>query len=170
MSHDKTVRGTRSVSVLSLGVASLLAVLPLQAGADGHRRMLPASPASASYTAECGSCHIAFPPRLLSASGWERIMAGLDRHFGDDASVEPAVRAELTAYLRAHAGSPRKFDAGATRISETRWFRKEHDEVPAEVWASKQVRSAANCAACHTQAARGDFSERDLNLPLEARR
>ncbi|HNG39593.1 MAG TPA: cytochrome C, partial [Accumulibacter sp.] len=39
---------------------------------------------------ECGSCHLAFPPSMLPSSSWQRLMAGLKNHFGDDASVDPA--------------------------------------------------------------------------------
>jgi len=96
-------------------------------------------------------------------------MAGLDRHFGTDASLEPAVAERIGKYLRANAGSPRRLGAAA-RISETAWFRDEHDDVPAATWKSPEVRSAANCGACHTQAERGDFSEHNLSWPTEARR
>jgi mono/diheme cytochrome c family protein len=171
MAHDDIVRrDVRAAAVVPLVVAWLLAAAPLLARADEHRRMLRPAAGSTTYTAECGSCHIAFPPQLLSASGWERIMTGLGRHFGTDASVDAAVVAELTGYLRANAGSPRRFGNAATRISETPWFRKEHDDVPAGAFRSKQVRSVANCAACHAQAARGDFSEDNLTWPQEARR
>lgn len=163
MFHDEFFRKTMG----AIMVTSLSAALALPAGADEHRLAPPASTASAAYKAECGSCHLAFPPRLLSAPGWERVLAGLDRHFGTDASVAPAAAAELAAYLRANAGSTRRLGASATRISETTWFRNEHDEVPAEAWKSKQVMSVANCIACHTQAESGDFSERNLNLPWE---
>lgn len=96
-------------------------------------------------------------------------MARLDRHFGTDASVEPALAARIGAYLRAHAGAARRFGS-ASRISETAWFREEHDDVARATWKAPAVRSAANCSACHTQAARGDFSERHLTLPMETRR
>jgi cytochrome c553 len=168
MRHDDTMRGRIRASWL-LVATSLLAALPLGAGAGGHPRMLPQSAQSRTYTTECGSCHIAFPPRLLSAEGWERVMTSLERHFGTDASVEPTVRAGLAGYLRANAGSPRRFGT-AMRISETPWFRSEHDEVPAGAFKSKEVRSVANCGACHAQAARGDFSEEHVNRREEARR
>ncbi|MGZ8268326.1 MAG: diheme cytochrome c, partial [Burkholderiales bacterium] len=38
------------------------------------------------WKAECSSCHVAYPPKLLSAQTWRRLMGGLDKHFGTDAS------------------------------------------------------------------------------------
>jgi hypothetical protein len=37
--------------------------------------------------------------------------------------------------------------------------------VPASVWRSSAVKSAADCGACHTQAENGDYSEGALRVP-----
>ena len=42
---------------------------------------------------------------------------------------------------------------------------REHDEVPAATWKLPAVKSAANCAACHTQADQGDFNEHNVRIP-----
>lgn len=47
--------------------------------------------ASANWKAECGSCHIAFEPGLLPSESWVKMMAGLDKHFGADATVTAQV-------------------------------------------------------------------------------
>jgi hypothetical protein len=41
------------------------------------------------YKDECGSCHFAYPPTMLPAASWERVMAGLGAHFGDNADSAP---------------------------------------------------------------------------------
>jgi hypothetical protein len=119
-----------------------------------------------AYRAECTSCHIAYPPQLLSNESWRALMSGLASHFGTDASVNAKTAKEIQRYLESNAGRARAGEVKPPlRITETRWFRREHDEVPAAVWKSPAVKSAANCAACHTQAERGDFSERSLRVP-----
>jgi hypothetical protein len=138
-----------------------LALCARAAAAGEHRTTLPDSPERARYAAECGSCHIAYPPQMFSATGWRRTLAELDRHFGTDASVDASAAAGIGAYLSAHAGSERKSGAAARRITETSWFRHEHDEFADARWKSAAVRSAANSEACHTGAAQGDFSEGD---------
>lgn len=130
----------------------------------GHSRAVVTN---AAWQAECGSCHVAFPPRMLPAASWRAMMAGLDKHFGTDASLEAPLALEIGAFLEKNAGT-RKQEPTAKpllRISETRWFVREHDEVPQRVWKNPLVKSPANCAACHTQAESGDYRERNIRMP-----
>lgn len=146
------------VWTLSIAVAMLL--LTDAAFAEGRRYAVD----NATYRNECGSCHIAYPPALLGAIDWRGLLAGLDRHFGTDASLDAGARKEITAYLERAAGQPRR-GATALRISDTAWFRREHDEVRAATWKRAAVQSASNCGACHRQADRGDFSEHSIHIP-----
>ena len=41
-----------------------------------------------AYEEECGSCHMAYPPGLLPGVSWQRLMAELDNHFGDNAEID----------------------------------------------------------------------------------
>jgi len=119
-----------------------------------------------TYQAECASCHIAYPPRLLPARSWRALMSGLARHFGTDASLDAPTATYLTAFLEQNAGRDRTGAAKPVlRITETRWFVHEHDEVPAHVWKSPRVKSAAHCTACHVDADRGHYSEHNIRLP-----
>lgn len=120
------------------------------------------------YQQECSSCHVAFPPQLLSATSWRAVMNGLDKHFGTDASLEPVDRADILRFLESNAGRQTVSADGKPllRISETRWFVREHsEELPRDIWKHPSIKSPANCVACHTGAARGDYSERNLQLP-----
>lgn len=124
-------------------------------------RAVPKHPA---WQNECASCHVAYPPSLLTAAGWRTVMAGLDKHFGSDASLDDKTRADITAFLVRHAGTAPRHAAADGRITGTPWFRHEHDEVPARVWRTG-VKSAAQCQACHTHAAQGDYDEDGIRLP-----
>lgn len=122
------------------------------------------------YVDECGSCHVAYPPQLMSAESWRALMAGLGDHFGSDASVEAATATKIAAYLDDNAGSRSKYAAaGNLYVSRTPWFRKEHRDgehgLEAAVWKSAAVNSASNCGACHQDAERGDYSERGIRVP-----
>lgn len=125
------------------------------------------SPTNATWRAECGSCHIAYPPNLLPAPAWRRMMAGLDKHFGTDASVDAATAAEIGAFLESNAGQGRKrgIDSGTLRISDTPWFKRKHDEVAAATWKDPRVKTPANCSACHVGAERGDFDDDAVRIP-----
>lgn len=122
------------------------------------------------YVQECGSCHVPYPARRLSAESWRAVLNGLDRHFGSDASLDPATLKPIAAYLEAQAR--RRATLGENgqsllRITETRWFRHEHDEIPERTWQLPTVQSPAHCEACHTAAERGNYSEHALHLPRE---
>jgi nitrate/TMAO reductase-like tetraheme cytochrome c subunit len=151
--------------VMRFGLFTLLTVAATGTGvalADDHRYPAP----SPLVKAECGSCHIAYPPQLLSASAWRALMSGLDKHFGTDASLDPQTVATITTFLEQNAGRERSFSVQPVlRISETRWFVHEHDEVPGSVWKSPKVKSPSNCAACHSNAEQGDFNEHNIHIP-----
>ena len=153
---------TPSPHFLTAGLLAAVAALP--AHADGQRVALR----NPAYQQECSACHVAYPPQFLSAASWRAVMGSLDKHFGSDASLEPADHAEILRYLESNAGRRDTSAAGKPqlRITETRWFVHEHsEELPRDIWKHPAVKSAANCAACHTAAEKGDFSERTLRLP-----
>lgn len=144
------------------------AALAMPAHAD--RLPVPAG-APPSFAAECGSCHLPFPPALLTAPDWKRVMAQLDKHYGDNAGLDERTRRELEDFLVRHAATDRR-KAGAgdpPRLTESAWFRREHREVPQPVWRDARVKSAANCAACHTRAEAGSYREREIVVPGQGR-
>lgn len=130
------------------------------------------APVSEKTTAdECGSCHLAFPPSMLPAASWKKMMGELDRHFGEDASIDADTGALITRYLTANAGDAsgirysakllRDVAPGAApqRITELPKWKREHREISAAEWADPKVVSKANCAACHTDAKLGYFDD-----------
>ena len=130
-------------------------------------RLRPTAPLLPTYTQECAACHVAFPPGMLPADSWRRLLSNLPRHYGTDASLEPATVKELSTWLATSAGSyKRGRDAPPEdRITKSAWFIRKHDEVAAAVWQRPSVRSAANCSACHTHATEGDFNEHSVRIP-----
>lgn len=123
---------------------------------------------NAKFLQECSSCHIAYPARMLPAASWQKLMSGLNQHFGTDASLEPADQQEISQYLQQHASSRRlaNTDNIPLRISEMAWFKREHNhEISAATWKSPKVKSPANCGACHQQAAQGNFDEDQVKIP-----
>ncbi|MBK7901427.1 MAG: diheme cytochrome c [Azonexus sp.] len=152
----------------------LCALLPMFAApvASGdERRSLPLSK---EYREECGSCHVPYPPQMLSARSWRLLMSGLDKHFGSDASLESGKSAQIAAYLAANAGQPdtRETPASSPRITQSAWFLREHrdghDGLSAAVWRSPAVKSPANCGACHRGAADGSYREGEIRLPRQS--
>ena len=136
-----------------IAAASLL----LLAGAASASEMERVAPVRHEATLnECGECHVAFQPALLPVPAWRQIMATLDDHFGDNASLPADVAGSIERYLVANAG---RGDAGETSITGQRWWRREHDEILASAWSSPQVVTRSNCAACHRDAERGYYED-----------
>lgn len=172
--HPKSVPTER---VRRLALAAILApglAAGARAGLDGPLPM-PRSPA---YVAECGGCHTAYAPGLLPARSWRALMAGLERHFGSDAGLDPDLRDGLLAQVLELAGDGpwahpelARRNAGLAaaevplRVTGTPFFRYLHDEVPAGVWRRPGVASRANCGACHPGADAGRYLELEIRIP-----
>ena len=126
--------------------------------AAGGARAVPA--VDPKYAKECGACHLAYPPSLLPAASWRKVMSGLDRHFGQNAELDETTRAKLERWLVDNADNASGSEPAAPlRISDAGWFRREHREVAHRVGKGKQAASFADCAACHAAAVRWDFGE-----------
>lgn len=180
LKRNQYVAGVFAVAVLTMGVAISVA----QADDDerderrsagygekygGENRGKPVQPAqvNAKWRQECSSCHIAYAPGLLPAESWRKVMAGLDKHFGTDASLTAQESKEITGYLVGNASNRWNAPTSPLKITESAWFKRKHDghEIPPSVWKNPLVKSPANCGACHTQAESGDFSERNIRMP-----
>lgn len=166
----------RKTLVVALYACTLAIALP---AAAQTAKPPPAADPGAKWKAECSSCHIAYPPGYLPERSWRKLMAGLDKHFGENAGLDAVTTREITDYLvgnSAEKSSDRRSSrflgslaAGATplRITETPYFQRKHDshEISPDVWKRPKVGSRANCTACHVGAEKGDFSERSVKIP-----
>ena len=148
----------------AVAAATLLAGLGSAQADEGRSLAVPLLPL---YQQECGSCHLAYPPGLLPAASWQRLMANLPRHFGTDASLDAAGGQAITSWLTANAGTYKKVREAPPqdRISRADWFVREHREVTPAVWQRASIKSASNCQACHGKADIGSFREREIRIP-----
>ncbi len=141
----------------------------------GSRQLPPVS--NAKWKAECASCHMLYHPGLLPERSWRKMMAGLDRHLGENAALDAPTRAEIEQFLAANSadksGSRRSqrivqsIPANDTplRVSDTRYFLGKHDEISSATFKRKSIGSAANCMACHRGAEQGNFAESQVKIP-----
>jgi len=156
--------------VRPLLLAALAATaMTAQARYNGEDRGRPVMPAqsNAKWAAECSGCHMAYPPGLLPAASWEKVMGTLDKHFGNDASLTGADTTEITDYLVKYASNRWSSNAAPLRITEGAWFKHKHlsGEISAAVWKRPSVGSPSNCGACHAGADKGDFNEHNIRIP-----
>lgn len=153
--------------LLWLGIAAA-AVITAAAPAGAANFGTVDHPATAK---ECSACHMAYQPQLLPERSWKALMGDLSNHFGEDASLAPDVQADIEAFLVANAA-----DAPANRrirgllkglkdsdvplrVTEMPWWKRSHGEVNPQQFTKPDIKSAANCAACHRGADKGYFAD-----------
>ncbi len=164
MTHHLPRQGTHRLLLVAL---ALLACAH-GARADDDQHGPSRTPLLPEYQQECASCHVAYPPHMLPPPSWQRLMSHLPQHFGTDASLEPDQLKRLSTWLQqaSSAASRRtREQPPEDRITRSRWFIHEHDELPAAVWQRASVQRPSNCMACHTRADQGDFRERFIRVP-----
>ncbi|PYF07405.1 cytochrome b [Rhodobacter viridis] len=177
---DVPVRETKAQLLMALLLIAALGASFLTANAALSHRPVPGLPVTqidATTAAECGACHMAYPPSLLPAASWQALMAGLSDHFGEDASLPPATAAQIESWLTANAAETvqtlparifARTDAKAPfTLTETPAWKRIHGDLPEALFRAKPVASRANCAACHHDAATGRFSPFAIAIPKE---
>ena len=123
------------------------------------------------YRRECGACHCAYYPSLLPAASWQRMMAELGDHFGEDARLDQTQAEKIEAWLSV-LGADTIATPAARRLPSTDPYRplritagpswrQRHRHVEAALF--KKVKGGAgNCPACHGDADSGLFSYRKI--------
>ena len=130
-----------------------------------------------TYLEECGACHFAYQPEFLPARSWQKMMGGLEDHFGENAELDTEVQTALTQFLTANASdqvktrTTKKFRRGIgkstpLRITEIPYFKHEHEEIPAKmVTQNPEVKSLSYCNKCHTKAEAGNYDDESISIP-----
>ncbi|MBT3012870.1 MAG: diheme cytochrome c [Candidatus Thiodiazotropha sp. (ex Lucina pensylvanica)] len=131
------------------------------------------------YQEECGSCHFPYQPVFLPAASWRTMMGKLDEHFGENAELSAEDQATLSSYLISNAADrvnreiPNKVMCSLRsspvpeRITETGFFKHEHNEIPYSVRNKKsgEKLTFSNCDSCHKKALQGSYNEHEINIP-----
>lgn len=157
----------KSLGHIVIAMVAVTSSLTAQARYNGEERGQPVMPThvNAKWQQECAGCHLAFPPGLLPAASWKKLMSGLDKHFGTNASLNPQDTAVIADFLARNASNRWTSSAAPLRITDGKWYKAKHSEVAAAVWKRASVTSHSNCAACHAGADKGIFDERRVKIP-----
>ncbi|MDA3898445.1 MAG: diheme cytochrome c [Desulfobacteraceae bacterium] len=128
------------------------------------------------YINDCGGCHWAYPPDLLPAGSWDKILTGFEDHFGEPVDIDPESEKAIFEYLKTNAAdySPGKLSSKIMRslgnqtplrITLVPYILKEHHEIEPDVFKRESIGSLSNCIACHTTAEKGDFDDDNVSIP-----
>ena len=150
---------------------SLLMALCLSSVSFTQAQVSVPIPPFTPYTQQCTVCHNAYPPGMLSAMAWQKLMADMPSHFSGSVMVNVDTQTEISDWLQKNAGS---FGPAATqdppqhRITQSDWWQKIHrnsKKIPAVFWKTPMRLSASNCIACHAQAVVGEFNSKTAKAP-----
>ena len=90
--------------------------------------------------------------------------------------IAPPVVEELRSYVTSHSAEHstakraikiRDSLSGRapTRITETPYIVKKHDDIAPAVFAREAIGSRSNCPACHQTAEQGNYEEENVSIP-----
>ncbi|WP_428026465.1 cytochrome C [Arcobacter sp.] len=93
-------------------------------------------------------------------------MGDLANHFGDDASLEPEDEKTILDFLVQYSAEKSTKEASykilksqenkdIIAITQSTFWKNEHKNIPKEVFLKKDVKSKANCKACHSDIEKG---------------
>jgi cytochrome c553 len=146
----QSMNGLIHTVITAMKRATLFALVFVCPGALAAEDVWQPREASPLWQSECGSCHMAFPPALLSQGDWHILMQGLDKHFGADATLDAKSRDEIAAFLERNAGSSWVYSSDSRRITETSWFMSKHKGA-LRMLRKGRIKSLADCAVCHNE-------------------
>ena len=143
---------------------------------DGKRHLKPVD--NPTYKEICGDCHFAYQPELLPSGSWEKILAGLADHNGEEIEIDQESKKIISEYLKANSAEYSSAKRavkiirslrGQTpmRITDVPYIRHKHedDDIPADAFTRKSVGSMSNCIACHTTAENGIYDDDHVGIP-----
>jgi len=129
-----------------------------------------------TFKQECGACHFAYQPGLLPSRSWEKIIANLPSHFGEEVSLDQETKNIISEYLRANAAENSsakrarkilKSLGGQTplRITETPYIKEKHHDLDVNIFSRQSIGSFSNCVACHNKAEQGNYDDDFVKIP-----
>jgi mono/diheme cytochrome c family protein len=147
----------------AIGAASLLMGL-------AHAQVSVPIPAFTPYNQQCNVCHFAYPPGMLPAASWKKLMDAMPQHFTSQVMINIDTQEEISNWLQAHAST---FPLVAEeppqqRITQSAWWTKIHmnnPKVSAAVWKKPSVSNGASCVTCHQAAANGEYNAKTARVP-----
>src|SRR5512147_3065103 len=71
----------------------------------------------AKWKAECSSCHVAYPPKMLSGENWRQLMGSLQKHFDTNAELAAKDAKVILEFLERNSGSGDLYGSATLRIS-----------------------------------------------------
>ena len=121
---------------------------------------------NSDFAHECAQCHTLYAPFMQTSDKHEKIMANLENHFGDDASIDDEINERILEFLRQNSAekSDSKWAIKFAKnddiaITSSPFWQKAHESLDKEIFKRDKIKSKANCAACHENIEKGLISK-----------
>lgn len=167
--ENQGIRGLATMVVTASIVLAAGGVMATIRDQGWHPVQLPKA-----YESNCADCHDLYHPSLRKAEDWATIMAGLDRHYGEDASLGGDTVATIQTFLMAHSATHFETEAAhmigrvsspQDRMTTTPYWKQRHHDIPKAAFSNPKVGSNINCKACHQDALTGRFLDANIQIP-----
>jgi hypothetical protein len=140
----------------------------------GKRYLIPVN--NPSYIEECGACHFTYQPELLPSGSWDKILDGLEDHFGEVIELDPDSKKVISEYLKTNAAERSSVKRAIKimkslgnetplRVTQIPYIQQKHHEVSPEVLERDSIGSLSNCSACHPTAEKGIYEDDYVVIP-----
>jgi hypothetical protein len=140
----------------------------------GKRYLIPVN--NPSYIEECGACHFTYQPELLPSGSWDKILDGLEDHFGEVIELDPDSKKVISEYLKTNAAERSSVKRAIKimkslgnetplRVTQIPYIQRKHHEVSPEVLERDSIGSLSNCSACHPTAEKGIYEDDYVVIP-----
>jgi hypothetical protein len=135
-----------------------------------HAQVHVPIPAFTPYNQQCNVCHFAYPPGMLPAGSWKKLMDAMPQHFTSQVMINIDTQEEISKWLQANAGTFALVaeEPPQNRITQSVWWTRRHlnnPKIAAAVLKKPAVGKGASCVACHSAAAQGEFSAKTVQVP-----
>jgi len=129
-----------------------------------------------TYIDECGACHLAYQPELLPSESWDKILAGLEDHFGETVDLDKESKKTITEYLKTNSAEHSRAKRSVKimrslgsntpmRITDLPYIQEKHRKISQDVLQRESIGSLSNCSACHVSAEKGIYEDDYVRIP-----
>ena len=127
-------------------------------------------PAFTPYTQQCNVCHFAYPPGMLPAGSWKKLLDDMPQHFTGQVMINVDTQEEISQWLQANAGTFALVneEPPQNRITKSAWWTKIHmdnKKIPASVWKKPTISKGSSCVTCHLTAPKGAYNAKTVQVP-----
>lgn len=131
------------------------------------------------FADKCTKCHKNYPPYMLPQASWEKLLDGIDNHFGEEITENNITKVEqksIKEYILSHSAenSSHKLSfktlasLGEMRpvsITKSPYWREVHEGIDAAIFKQPNIKKKSNCFACHIGFDKGLFDVKLIVIP-----